>query len=110
MARIHTLPVMLQGEAGRRLTDELVATLKAGEDPGPRRHQIEVLQNSIRAALQALPQALASAAGALPSDHPTRCAAEHAVRRYMDEIEALVAMVEPEASIDLSPCVAVATR
>ena len=35
MARIHTLPVMLQGEAGRRLTDELVATLKAGEDPGP---------------------------------------------------------------------------
>ncbi len=110
MARILTLPVMLQGGASRRLTDDLVATLKAGEDPGPRRHQIAVLRTSIREALRVLPNALASAAGALPPDDPTRCRAENAVRRFMDEVDALVAMVEPEALTEPSPRVAVATH
>lgn len=110
MASIHRLPVMLQGEASRHLIDDLVAVLEAGEDPGPRRHQIEVLRMSIREALRALPNALASAAGLLPSDDPTRREAEHAVRRFMDEVEALVTPTEPEASTDPSPRVAVATR
>lgn len=110
MARIHRLPVVLQGEAGRRLTDDLVAILKAGADPGPRRHQIEVLRTSIREALRVLPNALASATGALPPEDPTRCRAEQAVRRFMDEVDALVAMVVPQASTDPSPRVAVATH
>ncbi len=45
MAHIHRLPVRLVGESARRLTDELVAVLQAGGDPGPRRHQIEVLSS-----------------------------------------------------------------
>lgn len=110
MARIQRLPIMLQGEAARRLTDDLVAALEAGEDPGPRQHQIEVLRRSIREALRVLPIALAAAEGTLSLDDPTRRTAEHAVRRFMDEVEALVATVEPEASTDPSPRVAVATR
>jgi hypothetical protein len=69
-----------------------------------------VLRTSIREAVRALPYALASAAGALPPDDPTGCRAEHALRRFMDKVDALVAMAEPEALTDPSPHAAVATH
>ncbi len=108
MARIHRLPVELQGEAARRLTDELAARIEAGEDPGPRCHQIEVLRRSIHDDLRKLPGALAAASEKLPADDPTRRAAEDAVSRFMAEIEALVAMVEAGTSADPSARVAAA--
>ncbi|MDQ0444159.1 hypothetical protein [Methylobacterium persicinum] len=103
MAHVHRLPVRLEGEAGRRLTDDLVAVLQAGGDPGPRQHQIEVLRQSIRVGLRGLTGALASIADPLPIDDPRRRAVEEAVRRFVDEVEALVVMVDRTDSVDRVP-------
>ncbi|MGC5780569.1 hypothetical protein [Methylobacterium sp. NFXW15] len=95
MGCVHRLPVVLQGEAGRRLGGELAALLGAGGAPGSRRHQIEVLRRSITEALRALSDALAAMLSDLPADDPTRSTVEDAVLRFMSDVEVLVAMVEP---------------
>ena len=102
MAVVYRLPVVIEGEAVRRLTDELTGVIQAGGDPGPRRHQIEVLRQSIRQSLRDLPAALASSAERLPAADPTRRMAEESVRRFMEKVEGLIAMVEtdPETRSD----------
>lgn len=95
MGTVHRLSVVLQGESGRHLTDEFATLVDKGEVFGPRLHQIEVLRQSIRKTLRELPAALESSAEKLPVDHPTRRSAEDAVKRFIQEVEGLVTMVEP---------------
>ena len=95
MGCVRRLPVVLQGEAGRRLGGELAALISAGGDPGSRRHQIEVLRRSITETLRALPEALAAMLSEFPVDDAARSTVEDAVLRFMVEVEVLVAMVEP---------------
>ncbi|GJE37648.1 hypothetical protein [Methylobacterium persicinum] len=110
MAHIHRLPVRLVGESTRRLTDELVAVLQAGGDPGPRRHQIEVLKQSILTGLRGLPEAMMSAVDTLPAGDPRRSTVEDAVRNFMIEVETLIAIVDPSTMTVTAPRAAAGSR
>ena len=65
MAKIHTFPAPLNGEAVRRLTEQLSAAFEAGEDLGSRAPHIHALARALDHTLQNLDQELANLAAAM---------------------------------------------
>lgn len=95
MASIHELPLRYDRVASLRLNEELSALVASGIDPGPRRYQIAVIRDSIRAALEALPDALAAAAEPLAAGDDFRRQAEKAVEDFKETVERLLRTTAP---------------